>query len=262
MKILFFIFFIYVNSFYGQDDDNKIYKLIVDWKLAWESENLEKMKSFYTDDYEYIGAVGKKLNLNERIKKLKESFENFKDIQILVDSIIIFKDTDSLKEIKVSFNQKYTSNKYSDYGLKTLSLFKSEETNNEWKIYKEYFEEIKSNKLIQKSQQNSNYNIITVILIIMITIAIIIIGTGMNKSCPECKKWFAIKYVGNEETDRSEGFGSTIKRDYHYNNKGEQSGYTDEEVQVHKIYYTLVKYFECKYCNYKLNKKTHKSYEG
>lgn len=130
-----------LNSYFSSDE-YKIQTTVYGWKDSWESENLEKYKSYLTEDYEYFGKDGKKINLKEKLKRIEFTFKNYKDIKIsIADFKIITDSSTTAVDKKVQFLENYESDKFRESGLKTLRLFNGAETNGEWKIYREIFED-------------------------------------------------------------------------------------------------------------------------
>ncbi len=138
-----FLFYTSVTKLneYFSSDEYKIKNTVTNWREAWEDEDLEKYKSYLTGDYEYYGKDGKKIGYREKLKRMEFTFKNYKDISIKFSDFKILDDsvfTDN--DRKVQFNESYESDKFNEKGLKTLRLYKGAETNGEWKIYREFFE--------------------------------------------------------------------------------------------------------------------------
>jgi hypothetical protein len=73
---LFYLTITKLNSYFASDE-YKIENTVYNWKEAWEDEDLEKYKSYLTDDYEFYGKDGKKINYKEKLKRLEFTFKNF-----------------------------------------------------------------------------------------------------------------------------------------------------------------------------------------
>ncbi len=138
--ILFYLTVTKLNEYFASDE-YKIKNTVNNWKGAWEDENLEKYKSFLTEDYEYYGKDGKKIDYKEKLKRIDYTFKNYKDIKIKFSDFKIISDSStSGNDRKVQVNEDYQSDKFQEKGLKTLRLFRGAETNGDWKIYREIFE--------------------------------------------------------------------------------------------------------------------------
>jgi ketosteroid isomerase-like protein len=137
---LFYLTITKLNSYFASDE-YKIENTVYNWKDAWENEDIEKYKSYLTEDYEYYGKDGKKVNYKEKLKRLEFTFKNYQDIKIGFSDFKIINDTSTTdNDKKVQFNETYESDKFQEKGLKTLRVYKGPETNGEWKIYREFFE--------------------------------------------------------------------------------------------------------------------------
>ncbi len=126
---------------YFSSEEYKISNTVNNWKSAWENKDIEKLKNFMTNDYQYFGKDGKSVDLKERIKRLETSFKNNNDIKIsFTDFKIINDSSTTANDVKVRVNQNYESDKLQERGVKTLRLYKGGDTNGEWKIYREFFD--------------------------------------------------------------------------------------------------------------------------
>ncbi|MBL8005982.1 MAG: DUF4440 domain-containing protein [Ignavibacteria bacterium] len=126
---------------YFSSDEYLIKSTIENWKKAWEKEDIDKYRSYMTDDYEYFGKDGKRIDLRERLKRIEWTFKNYSDIKIdFKDYKFISDSSVTENDRKVIFNQIYESDKFQEKGVKTLRLYRGDETKYEWKIYREFFE--------------------------------------------------------------------------------------------------------------------------
>jgi hypothetical protein len=125
----------YLNS-----EEYKIKTVLSEWENCWEGKNINKYKELLDKDYIYYDKDGKTIRSEDKIKKMQWAFENYKKINLKISNIVINIDSTSPNYANVSFRQIYTSDKKEEIGAKTLRLFKSEETGNKWKIFREYFE--------------------------------------------------------------------------------------------------------------------------
>lgn len=138
-----FLFYITVNKLndYFSSDEYKIKSTVYSWKDAWEDKNLEKYKSYLTEDYQYFGKDGRKIELKEKLARIESTFKNYKAIKINFSDFKFVNDSTFLEnDRRVQFRENYESEKFKENGIKTLRLYKGAETNGEWKIYREIFE--------------------------------------------------------------------------------------------------------------------------
>ncbi|MEO8211513.1 MAG: RING finger protein [bacterium] len=138
-----FLFYYTINKLneYFASDEYIIKNTVYNWKDAWENKEMEKYKSFLTEDYEYMGKDGKRIGYNDKLKRIESTFKNYKDIKIKLSDFKIINDTTTtVNNRKIQFNENYQSDKFNEKGIKTLRLYKGAETNGEWKIYREIFE--------------------------------------------------------------------------------------------------------------------------
>ena len=110
------------------------------WESAWESKDIFRYRELLDKDYQYIDKGGKVVSYDERVKRVTKSFESVKKISVKVNDIKIQYDTVAKSYVNVKFNQTFTADKKEEKGIKTLRLFKSEETKNQWKVFREYYE--------------------------------------------------------------------------------------------------------------------------
>jgi len=126
---------------YFSSDEYKIKSTIENWKDAWEKEDINKFNSYMTDDYEYYGRDGKRIDFKERVKRIEWTFKNYKKIKIDFSEYKMITDSSTSDvDKKIQFNQTYESDKFNEKGIKTLRMYKSAETKDEWKIYREFFD--------------------------------------------------------------------------------------------------------------------------
>ncbi|MEZ4821241.1 MAG: DUF4440 domain-containing protein [Ignavibacteria bacterium] len=127
---------------YFSSDEYKIRNTIDNWKDAWQEKNINKYKKYLTDDYTYYGSDGRKVDLTEKLERMEYTFKNYEYIKIGISDFEFVKDSVFTEnDRKVQFSEKYESDKFNEEGLKILRLYKGEETNGEWKIYREIFKE-------------------------------------------------------------------------------------------------------------------------
>jgi ketosteroid isomerase-like protein len=127
---------------YFSSDEYKIRNTVDNWKEAWEDKNLDKYKSYLTEDYTYYGSDGKKTDLKEKLNRIEYTFKNYEYIKIRITDFEFVSDSVFTEnDRKVQFSEKYESDKFNEEGFKILRLYKGEETKGEWKIYREIFKE-------------------------------------------------------------------------------------------------------------------------
>ncbi|MBI5814792.1 MAG: nuclear transport factor 2 family protein [Nitrospinae bacterium] len=110
------------------DETEAIINTIARWKGAWEAKDLAAFREFYTPVFEIEGQ-----STEEWLADKQKKFRRSKDIKIDVADISVKADGD---KAAVEFIQKYTSGRYSDTGVKTMAMVKTE---NGWKIESEKF---------------------------------------------------------------------------------------------------------------------------
>ncbi len=131
--------YIRLNEYYNSED-YKINQFMKTWESAWESKDIFRYRELLDKDYQYIDKGGKVVSYDERVKRVTKSFESVKRISVKVNDIKIQYDTVAKNYVNVKFNQTFTADKKEEKGIKTLRLFKSEETKNQWKVFREYYE--------------------------------------------------------------------------------------------------------------------------
>ncbi len=142
ISVLSFLFYTTVTRLnaYFSSDEYKIENTVYNWKDAWENKDIEKMKSYMTEDYQYYGKDGKKMDYAERVSRLEASFKNYKNISISYEDYKMINDSSTTDiDKRVEFKESYTGDKFHESGTKTLRLYKAAE-NSDWKIYREIFD--------------------------------------------------------------------------------------------------------------------------
>ncbi|MCD4663718.1 MAG: nuclear transport factor 2 family protein, partial [Bacteroidales bacterium] len=122
-------------------EQQEIESFVSDWEKTWESKDINKYKELLDKDYIYYDKNGKKINYQDKIKRIKYTFDKYEYIEIDVLNIKIEKNLDTPNYINVTFSQRYESNKFKETGIKTLRLYRSNGIETQWKIFREYFEE-------------------------------------------------------------------------------------------------------------------------
>ena len=125
---------------YFNSEEYKIKTVLKDWESSWEGKDIIKYRELLDKDYIYFDKDGKPVRVDDKIKRMQYTFDNYKKISLRISNIKINIDTTSPSYANVSFKQIYTSDKKEETGIKTLRLYKGEENGNKWKIFREYFE--------------------------------------------------------------------------------------------------------------------------
>jgi len=93
----------------------EVHDFLLNWKLAWESLDIEKYISFYSDKFSARGFDLQKWKDDKAGK-----FEGLNDVKVIIENIKYT--AESPVRYTVEFRQKYTGDEYSDIGIKTLRL--------------------------------------------------------------------------------------------------------------------------------------------
>ncbi len=131
--------YIKINEYYSSED-YRINQFMKTWETAWESRDIFRYRELLDRDYQYVDKGGKAVSYDERIKRVTKSFETVKSISVKVRDVKIEYDSGNKNYVNVKFNQTFTADKKEEKGIKTLRLFKSEETGNQWRVFREYYE--------------------------------------------------------------------------------------------------------------------------
>jgi hypothetical protein len=129
-----------INNYFNSED-YKIKTVLKDWESSWEGKDIVKYRELLDKDYIYYDKDGKPVKVDDKIKRMQFTFDNYKKINLRINNIKINIDSTSPNYANVSFKQIYTSDKKEETGTKTLRLYKGEENGNKWKIFREYFEQ-------------------------------------------------------------------------------------------------------------------------
>jgi hypothetical protein len=129
-----------LNEYFASDQ--YIIKSTIDsWIEARREKNIENIKSFLTDDYEYYGKDGKKQDLKERLRRMEQIYKNDPDITIGISDFTMVNDTTvTPNDKRVTFFENFKAGKITERGKKTVRLYKGAETDERWKIYREILE--------------------------------------------------------------------------------------------------------------------------
>ncbi|MFA7359779.1 MAG: DUF4440 domain-containing protein [Candidatus Kapaibacterium sp.] len=131
--------YIKINEYYSSED-YRINQFMKTWEAAWESRDIFRYRELLDKDYQYIDKGGKAISYDERIKRVTKSFESVKNISVKVRDVKIEYESVNKNYVNVKFNQTFSADKKEEKGIKTLRLFKSDETGNQWRVFREYYE--------------------------------------------------------------------------------------------------------------------------
>ena len=130
--------YIRLNEYY-KSEDYKVDLFLKEWANAWESKDKLKYMDLLDKEYQYVEKKGKPLNYDQRVKQVTILFDTTKRVSMKISKKEIVK-KDSANYINVKISQTKKADKKEDNEIKTLRLYKSVETNNQWKVFREYFE--------------------------------------------------------------------------------------------------------------------------
>ena len=120
----------YTDSNNRKNDYEIIKLIIIDWENSWENKDIDTYFSFYLEDYSSDYFDSHELWKKDRYKRIMKKSSIDIDIKIL--EIIFDIDEDEIAEVK--FEQRYSSNNYSDNINKSIKLVKKQ---GYWKIFRE-----------------------------------------------------------------------------------------------------------------------------
>ena len=102
-------------------DKKRIEKTLEGWRKSWEERDLEKFMLFYSSDFDKIELEEGKRRIFDKAAVIKVEISELELFPVSNDMVVLFK-------------QKYSSDTYSDWGLKFLHM---REEGAEWKIVRE-----------------------------------------------------------------------------------------------------------------------------
>lgn len=102
---------------------------LIDWKTGWESLNIEKYMSYYSDGFSARGMDKDAWRADKQGK-----FENLDNVSVQIEDVSY--KANSPVSFTIEFRQKYTGGSYSDDGIKTLTV---EGCPGDFKITSEYW---------------------------------------------------------------------------------------------------------------------------
>ncbi|MBK8981887.1 MAG: DUF4440 domain-containing protein [Ignavibacteria bacterium] len=148
--ILVFIAVSRLNDYFASDK-YRVQLLLENYEQAIENRNIDSIKVYLADDYEFINKAGKKSGKEERIKRFEGIFKSAKDIEYDIRDFKFLSDsTVTGSDKKISFIEDFIYNK-SDKSDKSDKSGKSTDSENKimrisksdsaadhsWKIYRE-----------------------------------------------------------------------------------------------------------------------------
>jgi hypothetical protein len=126
---------------YYNSENYQIKSLLREWESTWEGKDITKYKDLLDKDYIYYDKDGKPIKIEDKVKRMQWTFDNYKKIKLSISNIKIQIDSTDVNYANVTFKQVYTSDKKEETGMKTLRLYKGNENGYRWKIFREYFEQ-------------------------------------------------------------------------------------------------------------------------
>lgn len=94
---------------------DRIEAFLSNWGKSWEARNIDEYMSNYSNNFSSTG-----FNFDSWKKDKEEKFEKYSEIEVNIDNIKISQITP--QKVRVSFNQRFKGDSYSDRGVKTLEL--------------------------------------------------------------------------------------------------------------------------------------------
>ena len=113
-----------------KNDYEIIKSIIIDWENSWENKDIDAYFSFYLEDYSSDYFASHELWKKDRYERIMKK----SSINIDIRNLEIIFDIDENEIAKVTFEQRYNSNNYSDNINKRIKLIKKQ---GYWKIFRE-----------------------------------------------------------------------------------------------------------------------------
>lgn len=114
-------------------DKKEIMEFLENWKTSWESKKLDNYIELYSKNFRH-----EKMNIGAFRSYKKRLFRTYDWIKLHLSNVQIFR---APQYILINLLQDYSSDKYSDFGIKQLFLIKE---NNSYRITKENWTEIQN----------------------------------------------------------------------------------------------------------------------
>ena len=74
-----------INEYFASEkyqEQSEIEEFISNWEKAWESKDINRYKVLLDEDYIYYDKDGTAVDLEDKIKRIKYTFDNYKYIEI------------------------------------------------------------------------------------------------------------------------------------------------------------------------------------
>ncbi len=147
LGILIYITVSRLNDYFASDK-YRIQLLLENYGQAIENKNIDSIKVYLADDYEFINRAGKKSGKEERIKRFEGIFRSAKEIEYDIKDFKFLTDTTVTgSDKKVSFTEEVIiykpeksgkSDKTSESENKIFRISKTDSSaDHSWKIYRE-----------------------------------------------------------------------------------------------------------------------------
>lgn len=265
MKSLLVLFIILTPSLaFNQINSDEVNNFVLKWKYYWETKDIYKIDYILSPDYEYYGINSETKNKTLRLNDIKKTFKENDKIKVDIDNIKIDNSSSSTNDVKILFNQIISATNYTESNLVTFRLFKSKETKNTWKIYREFND--KSTKIVSSDDKSSEIKNKCIYIIgsgILLSILLIFLNKYSKSKCPKCNRAFA-RILFDSKPIKSEGGYSTVTRrdriadPYNTNN----DRYIERQEQVHVVRTIYHMRYRCKYCDNQWIVETYSEREG
>jgi hypothetical protein len=124
---------------YLSSDNGKIKDIIFDWNKAYNKRNTDLIKEHLDKDFIFYDSDGKEMNADKRLKSLKDFFKNKKYKKVILRQVEITPDSSSIEYRFVNIEQVFIYENEQRGLKKTFKFYKGEQSNNKWKIFREYY---------------------------------------------------------------------------------------------------------------------------
>jgi hypothetical protein len=121
-------------------EEYKIKYLVYDWNDAYKNRDMEKLKKLFDKDFKYYDKAGKEFNAEKRIKQIGAFVKSEQYKSVLVDDIAIKEDSTAKNYAFVKFSQIFYFGKNTKTEKLHFKIYKGEDTEKRWKIFREYGE--------------------------------------------------------------------------------------------------------------------------
>lgn len=128
------------------NENSAIENMLFNYSDAIEQKDYKKMENYLTDDFEYYCIVRHRSNRKQYIKIVERNLTKYKKIVVRISEIEIFPDNETPHDLKVIYNQTTYKDKHISRIVKTVRVFKGDETKFKWKIYREFDDAVPDKK--------------------------------------------------------------------------------------------------------------------